>query len=143
MREASWDDCILYNSAVKVSPNLERAKSLIETSDERVELASKPNERNCNFVFEDYYTSLLELLQALIIVKGYNIINHVCLGYYLRDCMGRDDLFIVFDDIRYKRNSLTYYGKRMDFETAKSAIQRSQQLISQLKAALKKELKSG
>ena len=82
------------------------------------------NEKNCNFIFEDYYTSLLELLQAVTFKKGFNILNHLCLGYYLRDILKRGDLYVIFDDLRYKRNALTYYGSRMDYETAKQAIEK-------------------
>ena len=134
MKDASWGDCLENNSAVKVSYDKERAESLIETSEERTSLIKEISGKNCNFVFEDYYTSVLELLQALVVLKGYKIINHLCLGYYLRDVLKRDDLYLIFDDIRYKRNSLTYYGKKMDFETAKQAIDKCKRLIKELRA---------
>ena len=136
MKEASWYDCLENNSAIRVSPDKERAKSLIETAEERISLINETNEKNCNFVFEDYYTSILELLQALVILQGYKIINHVCLGYYLRDALERKELFVLFDDLRYKRNSLTYYGKRMDFEVAKQSIEKCNELIKELKNAI-------
>ena len=91
------------------------------------------NKENCNFVFEDYYTSLLELLQAMTFKKGFNILNHVCLGYYLRDILKREDLYLIFDDLRYKRNSLTYYGKRMEFDVAKQAIEKCKRIIKGIK----------
>ena len=122
MKEASWNDCIEENSAIKVFPDRERAKSLIETADERTSLIERVNEKNCNFVFEDYYVSVLEYLQALVLLKGYKILNHICLGYYLRDVLKYEDLFRIFDDLKYKRNSLTYYGKIMDFEIAKNSL---------------------
>ncbi len=136
MKEASWKDCIENSFAIKVSPDKERAKSLIETAEERISLLTGVNKRNCNFVFEDYYTTLLELLQAIVIQEGYKITNHVCLGYYLRDVLKREELFNVFDDLRYKRNSLTYYGKRMDFETAKQAIDKCKKLIEIIKTTI-------
>jgi uncharacterized protein (UPF0332 family) len=133
MKEASWNDCIEENSAIRISPDRIRAKSLIETAEERISLIKEINEKNCNFVFEDYYTSILEYLQALVLMKGYKIVNHVCLGFYLRDVLKKEELFATFDDIRYKRNSLTYYGKRMDFETAETAIKKCRNLIKELK----------
>jgi uncharacterized protein (UPF0332 family) len=136
MKEASWNDCLENNSARKTSPDIKRAESLIETAGERIKLIKEVNEKNCNFVFEDYYTSLLELMQATTFKKGLNILNHVCLGYYLRDILKREDLYQIFDDLRYKRNSLTYYGSRMEFETAKQAIDRCKRLISEVKIIL-------
>ncbi|MCH7568314.1 MAG: hypothetical protein IIA87_02730 [Nanoarchaeota archaeon] len=132
MKEASWNDCIGSNIARKISPDIKRAKSLMETARERIENVSKINEKNCNFVFEDYYTSLLELLQAITFEEGFNILNHVCLGYYLRDVLKREDLYLIFDDLRYKRNSLTYYGRRMEYEVAKQAIEKCKKLIDEI-----------
>jgi hypothetical protein len=39
----------------------------------------------------------------------------------------------MFDDLRYKRNSLTYYGNKMEFELAKSAITAAKNLIKEIK----------
>ena len=133
MKDASWSDCLENNSVIKVSADKFRAKSLIETSSERVSLIREVNEKNCNFVFEDYYTSMIELIQALVINEGYKVLNHVCLGYYLKDLLKNDQLFRLFDDLRYKRNALTYYGKRMDFETAKTAIINCKRLMKKLR----------
>ena len=133
MKEASWADCLEENSAIKVSPDRERAKSLVEIADERISLIGEISERNCNFVFEDYYTSILEYLQALVLLIGYKISNHICLGYYLRDVLKQENLFRTFDDLRYKRNSLTYYGNKMDLETTKNAIEKSKNLITEIK----------
>ena len=132
MRETNWEYCLFNNSAKTITPDIKRAESLIETANERINLIKEVNEKNCNFIFEDYYTSLLELLQAMAFKKGFNILNHICLGYYLRDVLKREDLYILFDDLRYKRNSLTYYGNRMDYETAKQAIERCKKIIKEL-----------
>ncbi|MBT3262393.1 hypothetical protein HN992_03100 [Candidatus Woesearchaeota archaeon] len=137
MKEASWEECVEYNSAKKVSPNLERADSLRGVAEERIGIIKEITLKNCNFVFEDYYTSLLELLQALIIQRGYKILNHICLGYFLRDVLKEDRLYNLFDDLRYKRNSLTYYGNKMDFETAKQSIENSKTLMKELEFYLK------
>jgi len=51
----------------------------------------------------------------------------------LRDVLKREDLYILFDDIRYKRNSLTYYGNLMDYETAKQAIEKCKRIIKEIK----------
>ena len=132
MKETSWNDCLTNKSAKTITPDIKRAKSLIETANERIGLIKEINEKNCNFVFEDYYTSILELLQAITFKKGYNILNHVCLGFYLRDILKREDLYLLFDDLRFKRNSLTYYGSRMDYETAKQAIEKCKKIIKEL-----------
>ncbi|MBS3126970.1 hypothetical protein J4228_02270 [Candidatus Woesearchaeota archaeon] len=133
MKETNWNDCLANKSAKSITPDIYRAESLTETAKERISLIKEITEKNCNFVFEDYYTSLLELLQAMTFKKGYNILNHLCLGFYLRDVLKREDLYQIFDDLRYKRNSLTYYGNRMEFETAKQAIEKCKKIIKELK----------
>ena len=77
MKDVNWNDCLTNKSAKTITPDIKRAESLIETANERIILIKGINEKNCNFIFEDYYTSLLELLQAMAFKKGYNILNHV------------------------------------------------------------------
>lgn len=132
MKEARWHDCLINKSAKTMTPDLKRAASLIETAHQRMSLIKEIHEKNCNFVFEDYYTSLLELLQAMAFKQGFNVLNHICLGFYLRDVLNKADSYAVFDDLRYKRNSLTYYGIRMDFDTAQEAIRQCKKLIKEL-----------
>ncbi|MBI5391973.1 hypothetical protein HZB00_03135 [Candidatus Woesearchaeota archaeon] len=132
MKETNWNDCLINQSAKTITPDSNRADSLRETAKERTSLIREITEKNCNFVFEDYYTSLLEILQAIAFKNGYNILNHLCLGFYLRDILKREDLYILFDDARFKRNSLIYYGSRMDFETAKQAIEKCKKIIKEL-----------
>ncbi|MFH2020884.1 MAG: hypothetical protein ABIJ34_05690 [archaeon] len=136
MKESSWNDCMASNNARNISPDIIRAKSLVETSMQRIGLITLINQKNCNFVFEDYYTSIIELIQAMTFKKGFNISNHVCLGYYLRDVLKREDLYLAFDDVRFKRNSLTYYGKRMEYDTAKIAIDKCKLLIREIEKHL-------
>ena len=138
MKDASWGDCLYSNSSLKITPDKEKAKSLIETAEERIKVSVRDlNEKTANFIFEDYYSSVLEALHALVLLDGYKVDNHVCLGYYLRDVLKKEDMFRLFDDCRFKRNSLVYYGKRMDFETAKDTIQKAERLFKELKKLLK------
>jgi len=111
---------------------------MIKVSDDDVGLTiiTDINAQNCNFVFEDYYTSLLELIQAHAFNIGFNIHNHICIGFFLRDYIEDRQIFEVFDDLRYKRNSLTYYGKRMDFDTAMNSISKCKRIISEIKKML-------
>ena len=134
MKESCWDDCLLSKSSIKISPDIGKSKSLIETSKGRIDYIKsiKIDEKNANYIFESYYTSILELLHAIAFTSGYNIKNHICIGFYLRDIMKKEDLFRIFNDLRYKRNSLTYYGRKMDFETAKMAIINSKDLMKKL-----------
>jgi hypothetical protein len=61
------------------------------------------------------------------------------LGYYIKEILRKEELYRVFDDLRYKKNSLTYYRKMMDFDTAKTVIQKSNVFIKELQIILGKD----
>ncbi|MFH1589862.1 MAG: hypothetical protein ABIB43_04815 [archaeon] len=135
MKESCWNDCIESNSSIKITSDKAKAISLIETAEGRIVYLKEAiiKEETANYIFESIYTSILELLHALTLKEGYKVQNHICLGFYLKDVLKKDDLFRTFDDLRYKRNSITYYGKRMNYETAKKAIADAKKLIEKIK----------
>ncbi len=141
-KEASWDDCIESNSSISITQDKAKAKSLLDTALGRNLFLSKNmvNKNTANYIFEGYYSSVLENLHALILLDGYKVKNHICLGYYLRDILNENDLFLIFDDCRFKRNSLIYYGRKMDLETSKQAIKRCKELIQSLNKIIKVKL---
>ena len=130
MDERSWSDCIEQNKASNVTIDRAKARSLIETAIARKahNASQRVTPESANFIFEAEYSSLLELLHARCILDGFKVTNHACIGFYLRDKLKREDLFRTFDKCRYRRNSLVYYGKHMDFETAKEAIAETREL---------------
>ena len=138
MKESCWEDCLESNASIKITPDSAKSRSLIKTAKGRIEYLREIiiKENNANYVFEGYYTSILELFHALIILKGYKVRNHICIGFYLRDILKKNDLFRSFDNLRFKRNSLTYYGKMMDYDIAKEAITDSKNLIRNINALL-------
>src|SRR3989338_4623413 len=139
MKESTWDECLSENSATPSTRDRKKAESILRTSEGRVRFFEMQSIEpgTANYVFEGLYSSVLEMLHAFLINEGYKVSNRICLGYYLRDKLKRDDLFRAFDDLRYKRNSLVYYGREMDFETAKQAIQNCKKMIREVKAFVK------
>ena len=139
-KESSWQDCLECKSSLRVSPNPAKAKSLIQMAQSRWTFLKTLalNEQSANFLFEGHYSSLIELLHALVLLVGFKINNHLCLGFYLRDVLNKPALFAVFDDLRFKRNSLVYYGKFMDFAVVQEALQKADNLINDLLKLLEK-----
>ncbi|MFH0870545.1 MAG: hypothetical protein V1866_05825 [archaeon] len=140
MKESSWFECVDNSICIKVSADPLRARSLIETAKARLNHTKKSriDEENANFIFEDYYSSALEMLHALLFLNGFKADNHICSGFFLRDMLKRIDLFRIFDDARQKRNNLVYYGKKTDFETAKEQISRLGKFINELDIIIRK-----
>jgi len=120
---------------------LGKVKSLVDTVIGRNDFLKKNKieEGNANYIFEGYYSSILELMHCVVLIEGYKVSNHICLGYFLRDVLKDDKLFRLFDDCRFKRNSLIYYGRKMDFEIAEDSIQKAKKLISDLKRIIRKK----
>jgi hypothetical protein len=134
MKEGSWDECLGNNSSYNVTRDIAKSKALMDTARGRIAFFDtiKEDEANMNYIFEGYYSSLLETMHALVLSRGFKVENHICLGYYIRDVMKQSRLFYIFDDVRKKRNSLIYYGKQMDADIAKEAISKAKAIILEL-----------
>ena len=90
---------------------------------------------NANYLFEGYYTSVLEHLHARMAEKGLKVRNHLCLAHYLRDVENQPRLAEAFDDCRRKRNKLQYYGRTMEPPVAEQAIADCKKLLGALRPA--------
>jgi len=134
-RLTNWEDCLIHKTARKINKDIPRSRFLKRTATERTNFLQnlEITEEGINFIFEGYYTSIIELIQAITLLDGYNIINHICLGYYLRDILKEENLFRIFNGLRYKRNSIIYYGKLMKFEIADLSTKQAKTLIKKLK----------
>ena len=144
MKISNWNNCIESNSSKQITPDIEKARSLIETADGKIVFLklSKVNNSNANYIFKGYYSSVLELIHAILLLDGFKVNNHICVGFYLRDVVEKKDLFRIFDDCRYKRNSLVYYGNKMEFVIAEEAIGKCKYLVIELEKRIKEKIKS-
>lgn len=79
--ESSWKECLETCSSLRITPDKPKAKSLIETAKGRVQFLTEIEikENNANYIYENYYSSVLEILHALLLLKGYKVGNHICL----------------------------------------------------------------
>gem|GEM_PF-503819 len=141
--EKTWQDCLVNKKVRLRRKNPDRIHFLIEAAINRIEVIDKLNidELSVNVVFENHYSSLLELLHVYLLQKGYSVNNHICLAYYLRDELKDKELFNSFNNLRLDRNKLIYYGKQLSLGKAKINIEISKQLIERLKEIIKKNLK--
>lgn len=134
MKESTWEECVCNHDAIEYTPDREKAKILIQMAEARKAFLNKNDidPINCTFLVEGYYSSAVEILHALVLLNGFKVDNHICLGYFLRDLMKNQRLFRIFDDARYKRNSILYYGKKIDIEVAKITIKNIGILMEEL-----------
>ena len=98
-------------------------KSLIEMSDlkEKVVKNSKVDKENISVYVSLAYDSLKEVLDCICLIKGYKVVSHVCVGVLLKDLL-KNFNFESFDRMRWIRNSINYYGEKVDYGQGKSLI---------------------
>jgi hypothetical protein len=121
-----WRDCINQKIAKKITPDAELIKSLINTSNNKLESETKlaMEDVTADSKVSLAYDSLRELLEALSIKTSYKIYNHEGYTPFLKEILQQDSIAEEFDDIRKIRNSINYYGKSVSKEEAAEIIQR-------------------
>jgi len=109
------DDCFRKGLIKKTNVNTELIKSLIEMSKikELAVSSAKIDKINISAYVSLAYDALREILEAICISRGYKVLSHICIGELLKD---------VLDRLRWTRNSINYYGIKVDFEQGKEII---------------------
>jgi len=100
-----------------------RARFLIEETDttlsglkERVEKIGI-NDKNANSIIKDCYDVIMELIRAKLLLQGYTSSGqyaHEAEISCLKELGFRDNDVAFLNEVRYFRNSVTYYGKILD-----------------------------
>ncbi len=117
------NDCLRKGLIKRTKIDKELIKSLIEMSGikETTVKTADVNELTVSAYVSLAYDSLRELLEALCILKGYKVLSHICMGEFLKDVLDDFD-YDDFDRLRWIRNSINYYGEKVEFEQGKEII---------------------
>lgn len=123
---------------IKVDENL--IKSLVEMSNikEMTVKTAQLSEQNISAYVSLAYDSLREVLEAICIFRGYKVLSHICIGELLKDLLEDFD-YDDFDRMRYTRNSINYYGIKVEFEQGTIIINK---IFAMKKKLLEKYLKN-
>ena len=117
------NECFRKGLIKKTAIDRDLIKSLIQMSNIK-EMAVKTadiNNMNISAYVSLAYDSLREILEALCILNGYKVLSHICIGELLKKIAGQFD-YEEFDRLRWIRNSINYYGEKVDFEQGKEII---------------------
>ncbi|MBI2547945.1 hypothetical protein HYW21_01205 [Candidatus Woesearchaeota archaeon] len=117
------DQCFKKGLIKKTKIDGELVKSLVEMANIKkiaVETAIL-NETTISAYVSLAYDSLREVLEALCILKGYKVLSHICIGELLKNILEDFD-YDEFDRLRWIRNSINYYGQKIEFEQGKEII---------------------
>lgn len=137
---------------VKITPDKERAKSLLSTVSVRVDaiklLQKADRNKFASKIIEEYYESILELITSILAVDGFKIRGdavgpHMIVVGYLRDNykeFGEHEIQLI-DDLRKKRNGIKYYGRAVRADYLENNETEIKNVIDKLKTAISKKLK--
>lgn len=102
----------------RITPDKERAKSLLEQSKDRIEIMKFiPRDRVYKIV-EDYYEIIKELLTAIMYLDGYKTLSHVKLIEYFAENytdLSQAEIKII-DSMRKSRHGIVYYAEKVTKE---------------------------
>ncbi len=124
-----------------------RAQSLIEEAQSRKtflkEITTKIgiNETNANYFVETSYDIIMELIRAKLQIDGYKsngAYAHEAEISYLKKLGMPDSKIRIINELRYFRNSINYYGKKIDATYAKKITEFIEQEYEHLLGLIKK-----
>ncbi len=126
----------------KLTQGKPRAEFLIKESEtsleglkERIKLIGI-NDKNANSIIKDCYDIMMELIRAKLLLDGYSASGnfaHEAEISYLKKLGFPDSEISFLNELRYFRNSVTYYGKILDKEYAEKVYAFLSEIIVKLK----------
>ncbi len=131
----SWEEYFKKGVIRRIQADAGVVKSLIKISDANLKTISKLklDEETHLTIFKNYYDSLREICEAVALLRGYKIYQHEAVGLFLREILKEESIFYKFDRFRIMRNGLIYYGRLIEFNETKQAIEDIKEMIKFLK----------
>lgn len=117
---------------------INESKNSLEGLKERVEKIGI-NEKNANSIIKDCYDILMELIRAKLLLSGYNSSGqyaHEAEVSFLQKMEFSINEVLFLNELRYFRNSITYYGKILDKEYAEKVFEFMNKIYPKLKKLL-------
>lgn len=143
----NFEDYLKKGTIRRTAIDRQRANFLIDESQKTFNSLKKRlnvigiDEENANSIVKDCYDVLIELIRARLLLDGYTssgLFAHEAEVSYLRK-MGFEDKDILFvNDMRYFRNSVTYYGKILGKEYAKKVANFTKEIYPKIKEKCQK-----
>lgn len=126
MFEFEKNECV-----IKISPDLEKSKSLFNTSKRTLKFAEKNilDKETAGILLGNYYESLIEILHSHSYKKGFKILDHKTFVEYIAEVFASKTYSELFDKYRRIRNNIIYYGKLTELGIAKQGIKDIKEII--------------
>lgn len=136
----------LYKMIIKVSPDIEKAKSIKSLIGDRENFVETINiDKFSTIAAENYYEIIKELATAILLIEGFKSVGedaHKELINYLSNYkkFSEEEIFLM-QDLRIKRNKSSYEGKQINKEYVIYRKERFRGIIHKLKEILNEKLK--
>lgn len=126
----------------KCSVNKSRAEFLLHEAEKTFRGLRKRldalgiDEDNANSILKDCYDIMMELIRAKLLITGYcsaGQFAHEAEVSFLRICGFSNSDISFMNDLRYFRNSVTYYGKIVGIEYAQKVVKFTNSRYPQLR----------
>ena len=137
----SFEEYVRQGVIKKSSVNRPRAEFLINESQKALKGLNKRitvmgiDEDNANSIVKDCYDIIMERIRAKLLLAGYNSSGqcaHEAEVSYLKTLQFSDKDISFLNDLRYFRNSVTYYGKILTVEYVRKVVEFTQKIYPQL-----------
>jgi len=117
-----------------------RARALIEEAENRHRFLHTISlvEENANYIVENAYDVLRELIEAQMSFDGYKSYSHEADIAYLCNMGFHEGTMRFADELRRIRNGIKYYGKHTDLAYAKKSLEFLKEHRPKLLAQLRK-----
>ena len=131
----NFENSLIEGKAKEVMPNRIRALSLFSSSIQAIETVEviPLSSTTSKSILRELYEGLREYCEGIGYLRGYKVLDHESIGYFLRDVLNEHSIYFKFDRYRKLRNGINYYGEDMDIETVKEALEEIPKIIKFLK----------
>ena len=129
-----FEDFIEQGKVRKGSPDIPKVKSLLETSNNHLLFLThqKIDGISAGSILVTYYEAVREVIEAICLKEGFKVYSHEAFTYFLKE-KNEHSTAIKFDNLRKLRNSINYYGEKVDASEVVIAKEEIMELISELK----------
>ena len=135
-----FEDFIEKGKVRKGSRDISKIKSLLQTSNNHLSFLKDQNidDISAGSILVTYYEALREVTEAMCLKEGFRVYSHEAFAYFLKE---KDEIpeSVKFDNLRKLRNSVNYYGEKVNASEVKAAKEQIVELIPYLKNKYLKE----
>jgi len=123
------------------TPDEARARSVIEEAEHRLKFFKdmKINESSTNYIIENMYDVIRELIEAKMLIDGYKTYSHEAIVSYLKVLEFQDSEIKFVDTLRETRHKTKYYGLITDIEYADKVVSFTKEIYKKLKTLLEED----